>query len=38
MKFGKVPGSNNCVEKEFKLGTHQYEEQQILMIRRLRWQ
>ncbi len=26
LKFGKVPGSNSCVEKEFKLGTHQYEE------------
>ncbi len=26
LKFGKVPGSNNCVEKEFKLGTRQYEE------------
>jgi hypothetical protein len=26
LKFGKVPGSNSCVEKEFKLGTRQYEE------------
>jgi hypothetical protein len=26
LKFGKVPGSNNCVEKKFKLGTRQYEE------------
>ena len=25
LKFGKVPGSNSCVEKEFKLGTRQYE-------------
>ncbi len=25
LKFGKV-GSNSCVEKEFELGTHQYEE------------
>jgi hypothetical protein len=26
LKFGKVPGSNICVEKEFKLDTRQYEE------------
>ncbi len=26
LKFGKVPGSNSCVEKEFKLGTRKYEE------------
>jgi hypothetical protein len=26
LKFAKVPGSNNCVEKEFKLGTRKYEE------------
>ena len=26
MKFGKVPGTNSCVEKKFKLGTHKYEE------------
>ncbi len=26
LKFGKVPGSNSCVEKEFKLGTREYEE------------
>jgi hypothetical protein len=26
MKFAKVPGSNSCVEKKFKLGTLQYEE------------
>jgi hypothetical protein len=26
MKFGKVPGSNSCVEKQFKLGTRKYEE------------
>jgi hypothetical protein len=26
LKFGKVPGSNSCVEKKFKLGTRQYEE------------
>jgi hypothetical protein len=26
LKFGKVPGSNSCVEKKFKLGTHKYEE------------
>ncbi len=26
LKFGKVPGSNSCVEEEFKLGTLQYEE------------
>jgi hypothetical protein len=26
MKFGKVPGSNSCVEKKFKLGTLKYEE------------
>jgi hypothetical protein len=26
MKFGKVPGTNNCVEKKFKLGSRQYEE------------
>jgi hypothetical protein len=26
LKFDKVPGSNSCVEKEFKLGTRQYEE------------
>jgi hypothetical protein len=26
LKFGKIPGSNSCVEKEFKLGTRQYEE------------
>jgi hypothetical protein len=25
LKFGKVPGSNSCVEKEFKLGTREYE-------------
>jgi hypothetical protein len=26
LKFGKVSGSNNCVEKNFKLGARQYEE------------
>ena len=26
LKFGKVPGSNSCVEKKFKLGTRQYQE------------
>ncbi len=26
VKFGKVPGNNNCVEKKFKLGARQYEE------------
>ncbi len=26
LKFGKVPGSNNCVEKKFKSGTRKYEE------------
>ncbi len=26
LKSGKVPGSNRCVEKKFKLGTRQYEE------------
>ncbi len=26
LKFGKVPGSNSCVEKKFKLNTHKYEE------------
>ncbi len=26
LKFGKVAGSNRCVEKKFKLDTHQYEE------------
>ncbi len=26
VKFGKVPGSNSCVEKKFKLGTRKYEE------------
>ncbi len=26
LKFGKVPGRNSSVEKEFKLGTRQYEE------------
>ena len=26
MKFGKVAGSMSCVEKEFKLTTHKYEE------------
>ncbi len=26
LKFGKVPGSNSCVEKELKLDTRQYEE------------
>jgi hypothetical protein len=26
LKLGKVPGSNSCVEKEFKLGTRKYEE------------
>jgi hypothetical protein len=26
LKFGKVPGSNSCVEKEFKLATRKYEE------------
>jgi hypothetical protein len=26
MKFDKVPGSNRCVEKKFKLGTRKYEE------------
>ena len=26
LKFGKVPGSNSCVEKKFKLGTRKYEE------------
>jgi hypothetical protein len=25
-KFGKVPGNNSCVEKEFKSGTREYEE------------
>ncbi len=25
MKFGKVAGSNICVEKKFKLGTLKYE-------------
>jgi hypothetical protein len=26
LKFGKVPGSNSCVEKKFQLGTRKYEE------------
>ncbi len=26
LKFGKVPGSNICVEKKFKLGARKYEE------------
>ena len=26
LKFGKVPGSNSCVEKKFELGTRKYEE------------
>ena len=26
LKFGKVPGSNSCVERKFKLGTRKYEE------------
>ncbi len=26
LKFAKVPGSNSCVEKKFKLVTRQYEE------------
>ena len=26
MKFGKVPGTNSCVENKFKLGTRKYEE------------
>jgi hypothetical protein len=26
LKFGKVPGSNNCVEQKFQLGTLKYEE------------
>jgi hypothetical protein len=26
MKFGKVPGTNSCVEKKFKLGDRKYEE------------
>jgi hypothetical protein len=26
LKFDKVPGRNNCVEKKFKLGTRKYEE------------
>jgi hypothetical protein len=26
VKFGKVPGINNCVEKKFMLVTHKYEE------------
>jgi hypothetical protein len=26
MKFGKVPGTNSCVEKKFKLGARKYEE------------
>ena len=26
LKFGKVAGTNSCVEKKFKLGTHKYEE------------
>ena len=26
LKFDKVPGSNNCVEKKFKLGVRKYEE------------
>ena len=26
MKFGKVAGSINCVEKEFKMASHKYEE------------
>jgi hypothetical protein len=26
LKFGKVPGSNSCIEKKFMLGTRKYEE------------
>jgi hypothetical protein len=26
LKLGKVPGTNTCVEKKFKLGTRKYEE------------
>jgi hypothetical protein len=26
LKFGKVPGSNSCIEKKFKLVTRKYEE------------
>jgi hypothetical protein len=26
MKFGKVPGTNSCVEKKFKLVARKYEE------------
>ena len=26
LKFGKVAGSNSCVEKKFKLGARKYEE------------
>ncbi len=26
LKFGKVPASNSCVEKKFKLVTRKYEE------------
>jgi hypothetical protein len=26
LKFGKVPGSNSCVEKKFKFGARKYEE------------
>jgi hypothetical protein len=25
LKFGKVPGTMNCVEKVFKVGTRKYE-------------
>jgi hypothetical protein len=30
LKFGKVSGSNSCVEKKFKLGTRQYEEYKVV--------
>jgi hypothetical protein len=26
LKFDKVPGTNNCIDKKFKLDTRKYEE------------
>jgi hypothetical protein len=30
LKFGKVAGSNSCVEKKFNLGTRKYEEYKVI--------
>ena len=33
LKFGKIPGNNSCVEKEFKLGARKCEEYKGLRYR-----